>query len=63
MVSQRLYLSVEGDDEVKENTLIISKTNASKLNANEGDEIVYEDVPVKYLVKPSFLYQINFQMI
>ncbi|MHA1379538.1 MAG: VWA domain-containing protein [Candidatus Helarchaeota archaeon] len=45
MVSKRLYLAAEGDDELDANTIVISKKNADKLGANEGDQVIYEDVP------------------
>ena len=45
MVSKRLYLAVEGDDEIDKNTVVITKKNADKIGAKEGDEVIYEDVP------------------
>ncbi|MFX1450514.1 MAG: VWA domain-containing protein [Promethearchaeota archaeon] len=51
MVSKRLYLAVEGSDEIDANSIVISKKNADKIGAKEGDEIIYEDVPGQILGK------------
>jgi len=55
MVSKRLYLAAEGDDEIDTNTIVITKKNADKIGAKEGDEVIYEDVPGQIFGKANII--------